>query len=144
MQNDLLQRCAEFTARWEGFRGNLYADAAGIATFGFGSLHSHYPTMSFPVSREIALACLTGDLKAAYRSVSRLINVPLTESQQIALIDFVYNLGGGALQASTLRKRVNRGDTDLSGEFIKWRFAGGRELKGLKLRRMAEARLYSE
>lgn len=144
LSNNLLARCAQFTAQWEGFRDNIYADATGIPTFGFGSLHSHYPDMSFPISRETALECLRSDLKGAYRSVARMIKVPLSDNAVLALVDFVYNLGAGALQASTLRKRINRGESDLTAEWLKWSFAGGRQLKGLKLRRQAEATLYAQ
>jgi lysozyme len=144
MQNDLLQRCAEFTAKWEGFRDNIYEDATGIPTFGFGSLVSHHPNIAFPVTRDIALQCLQSDLNRAYSSVRRLIKIPLPDNAIIALVDFVYNLGGGALQASTLRKRINRGERNVSREFLKWVYAGGRELSGLRSRRMAEARLYTQ
>ena len=45
---------------------------------------------------------LRQDAQIAERAVSRLINVPLTDGQFDALVSFTYNLGGGALQRSTL------------------------------------------
>jgi lysozyme len=59
-----------------------------------------------------------------------------------ALIDFTFNLGSGQLRASTLRKRVNAGDWDaVPAELRKWVRGGGRVLRGLVLRRGAEAAL---
>lgn len=54
------------------------------------------------------------------------------------------NLGAGALQRSTLRRKVNRGEHSLvPREFRRWVWAGGRRLRGLIRRREAEVGLYS-
>jgi lysozyme len=59
------------------------------------------------------------------------------------LQSFVYNLGSGRLQSSTLRRKINRGDFEgAADEFPKWRRAGGKILKGLVLRRAAERKLF--
>ena len=51
-----------------------------------------------------------------------------------------YNVGTGALQASTLRRRINAGDwPGAQVEMLKWCFAGGRRLPGLVTRRAIEA-----
>jgi len=76
--------------------------------------------------------------------VLRLITVPLNHGQFDALVSFVFNVGGGALQRSTLRSRVNRDEHgEVPAEFMKWIWAGGRKLKGLVRRREAEAALYA-
>ncbi len=50
----------------------------------------------------------------------------------------------GALQRSTLRRKVNREEhADAPAEFRRWVWAGGRRLKGLVRRREAEAELYA-
>ena len=60
-----------------------------------------------------------------------------------ALGSFTFNLGTGALQRSTLRRKVNREEHDaVPAEFRRWVWAGGRRLKGLIRRREAEAALY--
>ena len=60
-----------------------------------------------------------------------------------ALGSFAFNLGAGALQRSTLRRKVNREEHDaVPVEFRRWVWAGGRNLKGLIRRREAEAELY--
>ena len=82
-------------------------------------------------------------MEAAERSVLRLISVSLTNGQFDALVSFTFNLGSGALQRSTLRRKVNREEhADVPTEFMKWVWAGGRKLKGLVKRRQAETLLY--
>ena len=79
----------------------------------------------------------------AERAVLRLITVPLSDGQFDALVSFTFNLGSGALQRSTLRRKVNRQEyEDAALEFGKWVWAGGRRLKGLINRRKAEAALF--
>ena len=77
-------------------------------------------------------------------AVLRLINVPLTDGQFDAVVSFTYNLGGGALQRSTLRRKINREEhAEVSEQFMHWVWAGGRKLKGLVRRRAAESNLYA-
>lgn len=130
--------------RWEGFRGAPYLDAVGIPTIGYGTIR--YPggapvtLEDQPVTEEEGAHMLLDHVsRIACPAVLRLIAVPLTDAEYDALVSFVYNLGGGALQASTLRSRVNRGDYGgAAREFPKWCWAGGRKLRGLLLRRMDE------
>lgn len=59
-----------------------------------------------------------------------------------AIADFAYNVGLGRLQASTLRRRLNAGDyAGAREELRKWVYGGGKKLRGLVLRREAEAAL---
>lgn len=61
-----------------------------------------------------------------------------------AVADFAYNLGLARLQHSTFRRKLNA--RDIPGaitELRKWVNAGGRKLRGLVLRREAEAALLS-
>ena len=56
-----------------------------------------------------------------------------------AIIDFTFNLGAGALKASTLRRKINAELwADTCVELKRWNKAGGRVLDGLTKRRMAE------
>lgn len=88
---------------------------------------------------------LVADMKVAERAVTRLITSVLTQSQFDALVSFTFNLGSGALQRSTLRKKVNRADhTGATQEFHKWIYANGKQLPGLIARRKAEANLYDK
>ena len=74
----------------------------------------------------------------------RLISVPLTGGQFDALVSFTFNLGAGALQRSTLRRKVNRGEHQaVPAELMKWVWAAGKRLPGLVRRRKSEALVYS-
>ena len=73
------------------------------------------------ISHEAAIALLIKDVESAERSVLRLITVPLSNGQFDALVSFTFNLGGGALQRSTLRRKVNREEhDDVPAEFLRW------------------------
>lgn len=74
----------------------------------------------------------------------RLISVLLTDGQFNALVSLTFNLGAAALQRSTLRRKVNRGEHEtVPAELIKWVWAAGKRLPGLVLRRKAEALAYA-
>lgn len=66
-------------------------------------------------------------------------------NQQAAMTSFVYNLGAGALQGSTMRRRLMAGEdpaTVVPQEFPKWVNGGGGPLPGLVRRRAAEVALF--
>ena len=96
-----------------------------------------------PITEEEGLELLMLDIAKFERGVNRLIDVPLNQNQFDALTSFAFNLGNGSLQASTLRKKVNREDYEgAADEFPRWVFAGGRKLNGLVKRRYAERALF--
>ena len=75
--------------------------------------------------------------------VHRLFKTPLTENQFSALTSFTSNVGAGALQRSTLRMKLNRGEVqNAADEFPKWKFANKRILAGLVRCRAAERALF--
>jgi lysozyme len=130
---------------FEGFSPTIYLDAAGFPTIGYGHLLRPGEAEMFRrgISLEAAVALLIKDVQAAERAVLRLISVPLSDGQFDALVSFTFNLGSGALQRSTLRRKVNREEhADVPAEFMKWVWAGGRKLNGLIRRRQAEAMFY--
>jgi len=65
--------------------------------------------------------------------------IDLEQHQFDPILSFTYNLGAGALQASTLGKKILRYDMDgAARELDRWVFAGGRKLAGFVRRRTAE------
>ena len=133
--------------RFEGLRLTPYHDCVGFPTIGYGHLLSREKGADLSqwpaIDADEAIRLAEIDAEKAAASVARQITVPLTEGQQAALIDFVFNLGGGQLQVSTLRKVINRGDFDQAPEqFMKWCHAGGVKLAGLVKRRAAEVELW--
>ena len=63
-----------------------------------------------------------------------------------ACVCLAYNIGLGNFQRSTLRQRINRGESleRIAEGFMMWSKAGGRELAGLVRRRKAEVALFME
>jgi len=129
--------------RFEGFSETVYICPAGYPTIGYGHVVKDHENFSCGISEEEAEDLLREDTQVAENAVLRLITVPLTDGQFDALVSFTFNLGGGALQRSTLRRKVNREEhEDVPREFLRWVWAGGRKLKGLIKRREAEAVFY--
>lgn len=127
----------------EGFRPAVYKDTSGIPTIGYG--HRLEPGESFPngITRPQAAALLERDATAAEAAVTRLVRVPLTQSQFDALVDFVYNLGASRLAASTLLRDLNAGHYILAAaQILLWDHSGDEVSPGLKRRREAECRLF--
>lgn len=135
----------ELIKRFEGFEPEIYLDAAGLPTIGYGHLLRPGEAEMFAggISYEAATALLIKDVLSAERAVLRLIQVPLTDGQFDALVSFTFNLGSGALQRSTLRRKVNREEhADVPEQLMRWVWAGGRKLKGLIQRREFEVQFY--
>lgn len=132
--------------RFEGFEPEIYLDAAGLPTIGYGHLirKGEHKMFENGISQAAGEALLIKDVLLAEQAVCRLISVPLTNGQFDALVSFTFNLGGGALQRSTLRRKINREEhEEVPAEFMRWVWAGGRKLRGLIRRRSAEAMLYT-
>lgn len=130
--------------RFEGFAPLPYRCPAGYLTVGYGHLVKNPEAFRQPITEDEASEILALDVVAAERAVLRLISVPLSDGQFDALVSFTFNLGAGALQRSTLRRKINREEYDAAAEeFKKWVWAGGRKLKGLIRRREEESLLFS-
>ena len=137
----------ELVTQFEGFSDTVYTDSSGIPTIGFGScftprgirVNSDHRDITF----EEGVQYLEYGLRTCERSIKSLIKTPLTSNQFSALSSFIYNIGSGNFQRSTMRMKLNRGDyKGACNEFWKWRRAGGKILKGLVRRREAERRLF--
>ena len=80
------------------------------------------------------------DLQRFELGVLRLLgSVQPKQSEFDALVSFSFNLGLGTFQRSTVRSAFIRGDKTRAGEvLLKYCRAGGKVLKGLQRRRLAE------
>jgi lysozyme len=147
----LSDRGARFIGHFEGFRSNLYDDAAGHCTIGYGHLvHMGHCNGSEPaefkrgLSEPEAEQLLRRDAQSAADAVHRSVRVPLNQAQFDALVSFVYNLGAGAFESSTLLRDINaRNFAAVPGQLEEWVHAGGQVLPGLVTRRKAEGRLFT-
>ena len=129
---------------FEAFSPVVYTCPAGYPTILWGHVVRPGEIFFQPASRELGDAILRKDSTQAELSVMRLIGVPLEDPQFDALVSLTFNIGGGALQRSTLRSKLNREEYgEVPDEFKKWVWGGGRKLPGLVTRRRIEADWFS-
>lgn len=129
--------------KFEGFSSDVYTCPSGYETIGYGHLIQESESFNDAISKEEAEKLLRVDVRYAEMGVLNLIHVPMTNNQFDALVSFTFNLGIGALQRSTLRKKVNlKLNSEVAHEFSRWTFAKGKRLKGLMLRRKIESDHY--
>ena len=147
--DNILELAAEIvTSPWaDSFEGEPYHDPVGYATVGYGHLLSRKPWIDleqFESITEVAgLDYLIKDMNKSLASVLRLIEFPLEDCQYAALVDFAFNCGSGNLQASTLRRVINRGElNEAPKQFRRWVHARGVKLAGLVRRREAEVEMW--
>ena len=129
---------------FEGLRLEAYRDAAGVLTIGYGHTGSDIREGD-RISEYWADELLRNDLGAAEAAVRRL-HVARTQGQFDALVSFVFNLGIGRLQGSTLLKVIREGGSHhrIRQEFKRWVYAGGKKLRGLERRRAWETKRFFE
>ena len=142
-----LELAAEIAKPFEGLRLEAYHDPVGYPTIGYGHLLSRKPWADLSQWADIdeheAERLLQNDMQSALVSVRNLITVPLTDEQEAALIDFAFNCGAGNLQASTLRRVINRREySEAPAQFMRWVYARSKKLPGLVRRRSAEVDMW--
>lgn len=144
----LSQKGLELIKSFEGLSLKPYVCAGGINTIGYGSTYytngKKVTLQDKPITKEQAEELIKHSLSTYEKAVDSFCRDDISQSQFDALVSFAYNLGTGALQKSTLIKKVNANPQDhtIKAEFLKWNKAGGRALAGLTKRRQAEADLY--
>ncbi|MEG5173271.1 lysozyme [Microcoleus sp. B3-D7] len=119
-----------------------YLCPAGIPTIGYG--HTKTAELGAIITEAEAEAMLKDDLKDAEAAVNQLVAVPINENQFSALVSFVFNIGAGAFENSTLLAMLNAyaSATTVAAQFLRWNKADGQELPGLTRRRHAEQALF--
>jgi len=94
-------------------------------------------------TRAQAEAGLRREIEKSERQVTRVVTVPLNQNQFDALVSFDYNVGDGALEKSTVLRRLNAGDyAGAANAFAMWNKSQGVVVPGLVSRRAKEAALF--
>lgn len=129
----------------EGLSLKRYICPAGKPTIGYGHLITPEDGNLALITPEKAEELLKSDLNACYSAISAMVATPLAQGQFDALVSFIFNLGAGKFQTSTLRKLINRGNyAGAALEFPKWVYANKKVLPGLVKRRKAEQALFRD
>jgi len=143
-----LELAASLCRQFEGFRSKPYLCPAGIPTIGYGSTYysngQKVTLNDHPMSQEDANDLLMAELQHTYLpGVLRNCPILATDERKCnAVTSFVYNLGIGRLQTSTLKRKINAQDWEgAKEELMKWSKGGGKVLPGLLKRRQAECNL---
>lgn len=142
-----LDHAAPLIREHEGLRLKAYTCPAGKWTIGYGHTGAGV-TAGTTITKERAERLLAADMQDALKAVRALVVVPLTVTQEAALVDFVFNLGATRLRNSTLLRTINAGDPkDVPVQFRRWVYAKSngktQRLPGLVKRRDAECALWA-
>lgn len=124
--------------RFEGCHLVPYLCPAGVWTCGWGSTGPDvFPGRAW--TQAYADARLEQD--AIRFTIGTLALCPGLAGDGLAAIsDFAYNLGLKRLKNSTLRRKLNAKEyLAAKEELLKWVYGGGKKLRGLVIRRQAEA-----
>ena len=126
----------------EGCILTAYQDSVGVLTLGWGQTKNIKAGMTWTQEQadDDLLATAISVIAQAIQASPVLSTA--TMQRQAAIADFIYNLGLGNYNKSTLKLRVGqRNWVSAATEIKKWNRAGGVVLKGLTIRRNKEAAL---
>lgn len=137
--------------KWEGCRLEAYLCPADVPTIGYGAtrLVNRAVRMGDKITQQEADQMLLHEVENLFApGVFELL--PLAKKwrgeQVAAIISFAYNVGLGALEESTLRKRLLAGEDAnkvVIEELPRWNKGGGKVLEGLVNRRKDEVALFT-
>jgi GH24 family phage-related lysozyme (muramidase) len=147
---DWLTPCLAIVREFEGCKLKAYPDPGTGGdpwTIGWGSTGPGIGPGTVWTQRQ-ADERLAADLRQFHHGVLTVLPMAAEWSggRQAALVSFAYNVGIGALQESTLRKRLINGDDPalvVREELPRWNRGGSGVMPGLVRRRSAEVALFT-
>jgi lysozyme len=134
----------------------VYIDPIGLPTIGYGHLLTKAELDSGMITingRRInwkdgltmdqVIDLKIQDLFRFEEAVRQHVKVPLTQSMFDALVSWLFNVGAGRMNNSTLGRVLNqRNYRQAADELLKWNRAGGRVIAGLTKRRQEERQMF--
>lgn len=136
-------KAKDLIKKYEGCKLTTYSCPAGVPTIGYGHTGSDVHK-GMVITQEQAEILLDKDIEKVVTQINTVVKVTLNENQMAALISFVFNLGLGNFQHSTLLKKINYKMFDSAAqEFGRWIRAGNQILPGLVARRKEESIIFS-
>jgi lysozyme len=135
------QKGIDIIKEFEGCVLKAYKCPAGVWTIGYGTTQGVKPNMV--ITQAQAETFLKRDIKPVERFLNSM-GINYTQGQFDALTSWIYNLGVGNFESSTMYKYIvsHKGDEAITDQMVKWVNAGGRPLLGLRRRRVAEANMF--
>jgi len=135
------QKGIDLIKNFEGCKLYAYRDSVGVLTIGWGN--TSHAKAGMAITQQQADVFLKEDIKP----IETLLNgmcINYTQNQFDALTSFIFNLGQGNFNKSTMKKHIlaRKSDIEITDQMVKWVNAGGKPLLGLKKRRCAEANMF--
>jgi lysozyme len=129
----------ELIKRFEGCQLTAYKCPAGVWTIGYG--HTRNVKMGMKITQQEAEKFLLDDVAPCENILSKFT---LKQNQFDALVSWIFNLGVGNFNSSTLKLKLlaKASDIEVADQIIRWTKANGKVLLGLQKRRVAEANMY--
>lgn len=113
---------------FEGVRLTAYQDGGGVWTICYG--HTAGVKPGDVASPAQCATWLWEDLQHAIGVVDRHLAADVGWLCRAAHVDFVFNVGGGNYQGSTLLRRFNAGDRrGAPDEFLRWVYVAGQDCR---------------
>ena len=143
MDEKALEEAADLAISFEGFSSAPYQDPVGIWTIGYGSIRdadgNRITADSPAIDEATAKQWAMNEMRAALQTVEADVTVPMTDEEEAAMADFVYNLGSGNFAGSRILRYLNAGNFHgAADDLLLWNHASGQVLAGLTRRRAAE------
>lgn len=134
-----MEKAIELIKEFEGLRLRAYKCVAGVWTIGWG--HTSGVRAGMSISAGQAEELLRADVESVFR---RLGLNRFGMNRRAALASFAFNVGIGAMERSTLWRKVraNPVDASIADEFRRWKYAGGKVQPSLVRRREKELKVY--
>ena len=134
---------------WTEGYGSLVLDNKGKRIKGYENkaLAHKFATISTVEQAEEKLRTVLKLYESKVDDLIFILALNVNQNQFDAIISFCYNLGLSNFKNSTLFKKiceVPQNMEDIKYQFSRWNKAGGKILRGLTLRRAAEAKLFAE
>ncbi len=118
-----------FIKKHEGFRALPYHCAAGVLTVGYGHAIKKGERFNHSISEFQADSLLRADYKIALKAVTR--NTNLDGSKKLAIAHFIFAVGIGNFNRSSLKKSIIQGKP-IDNIILKWSYyntPGGKRIK---------------
>ncbi len=119
----------EFIKQHEGFMPNAYYCSAGYLTIGYGHVIKKGENFSKPLTKAEADELLRKDFEIALKAVKRTTN--LSGSKQLAMAHFVFSMGIGNFNRSTIKKDI-KNNRPIDNSLLKWSYYTNKNGKKVK------------
>ena len=133
--------CVEIIKEFGGLSLEAYSDQNGNWYIGYG--RSQGVTEGMTITEAEAEQFLREDLSVFEESVSRMVEVDVSENEFSAMVCLTYNIGPGGFAESTVRRKVNEQEWEEAADAILlWNKINGQVNEALVNRREKERDLF--